>query len=91
MPPIGRKISNYFLPIFFQLFFLPQNRSTKRRSPVRNASETCRLGCFTNASRLVGVGHSLSESVPKNPEPSCLTTINEVNPLFMDIGLSGPF
>ena len=29
--------------------------------------------------------------MPKNPEPSCLTTINEVNPLFMDIGLSGLF
>ena len=35
--------------------------------------------------------HPLPENVPKNPEPSCLTGINEANPLFLDMGLSGPF
>ena len=29
--------------------------------------------------------------MPKNPETICLTGINEANPLFMDIGLSGLF
>ncbi len=88
--PIGRKKPKNFFH-FFSSIFLLQNRSTKRRSPVRNASETCRVECFTNTNCQGGIGHSLPENVPKNPEPSCLTTINEANHLFMDIGLSGPF
>ncbi len=39
----------------------------------------------------LGNGNPLSVNVPKNPESSCLTTINDANPLFMEIGLSGLF
>jgi hypothetical protein len=37
------------------------------------------------------MGYSLSENVPRKPVYVCLTGINEASPLFMDIGLSGPF